>query len=153
LLEPFAWLLGDWRGHGRGRYPTLDPFEFRIELSAWHLGTPRMALVQRTWRVDGDAPGRASHLETGYLRVADDGRLEFVVATASGVAEQAEGRLEGMRLVLLTRDLAVAGSAPRVDAARRVLELDGDVLRYEVEMAALGEPMQFHLVAELRTAV
>ena len=150
LLEPLAWLLGEWHGAGGGRYPSLDPFEFRMELSGSHLGTPRLVLIQRTWRLDGDAPGTASHLEAGYLRVGDDGLLEFLVATGSGIAEQAEGRLEGMRLTLLSRQAVMAPSAARVDAVRRIWELDGDVLRYEVDMAALGEPMQFHLAAQLR---
>jgi len=27
-LNPLAWLIGTWRGKGRGEYPGIEPFEY-----------------------------------------------------------------------------------------------------------------------------
>ena len=27
-LNPLAWMIGTWRGKGRGEYPTIDTFEY-----------------------------------------------------------------------------------------------------------------------------
>jgi hypothetical protein len=42
-----------------------------------------------------------------------------------------------------------APSAAKVSAVKRAWWLDGDALRYEVEMAALDQPVSRHLTAVL----
>ena len=44
----------------------------------------------------------------------------------------------------------LAPTAKRVDATERRISVDGDTMRYEVHMAAVGEPMTPHLEATLR---
>ena len=39
-LNPLAWLVGTWRGKGRGEYPTIEPFEFEQEVVFNHDGRP-----------------------------------------------------------------------------------------------------------------
>ena len=31
-LMPLAWIVGMWRGTGRGEYPTMQPFTFEQEV-------------------------------------------------------------------------------------------------------------------------
>ena len=31
-LNPLAWMIGTWRGKGRGEYPNIEPFEFAQEV-------------------------------------------------------------------------------------------------------------------------
>jgi hypothetical protein len=151
LCQPVAFLLGTWRGDGRGDYPGLTPFDYREEMRVWHTGKAYLAFEQRAWTADeAGAWSRERHGESGYLRCADDGQLELVVAMAPGHAEASVGRVEGGRISLESIDVLDAPSAARVSAVKRTWWLDGELLRYEVEMSALDQPMTWHLRAELR---
>jgi THAP4-like, heme-binding beta-barrel domain len=145
-VEVLAFLLGQWRGEGRGAYPTIEDFRYRDEVVFDHIGKPFVSYTQRTWLADG-AP---SHTEVGYFRPQPDSRLELVVAQPGGRVEVDEGALRGTHFELLSAVMAHTRSAKEVAEVRRVVDVDGDVLRYEVEMAAVGQPRQFHLEAELR---
>lgn len=151
LCTPVAFLLGDWRGEGHGGYPEMQPFRYGEEMRVWHVGKPHLAFEQRTWQLDGAGnPGRLLHGESGYLRCLEGGGLELVVAMAPGHVEVSTGRVEGTRVSLESVGVLDAPSAAPVSAVRRTWWLEGDLLRYEVEMAALDQAMSWHLSAELR---
>jgi nitrobindin-like protein len=114
------------------------------------VGKPFVAYSQRT--VDaGD--GRPLHSESGYLRGLGGGLLELVLAQPSGIVELAEGEIVGGTIRLKTVRVDRTATAKDVVAVERDIIVDGDVLRYEVRMAAVGQPLTHHLSAELhRTA-
>ena len=56
VVEPLAFLLGTWRGNGKGIYPTIDDFEFGEELTFWHAGGGWIAHVQKTNSGDDGRP-------------------------------------------------------------------------------------------------
>jgi THAP4-like, heme-binding beta-barrel domain len=145
-----AVLLGTWRGEGRGVYPTIPSFQYDEEVEFVHTGKPFLVYGQRSWARDD---GRPLHMETGYWRPAGAGRVELVLAHPNGITEVEEGTVEatatGIRLSLATTAVARTGSAKEVTALTRTLEVDGDVLRSRVDMAAVGRPLQRHLEAEL----
>ncbi len=149
LLRPLAGLLGTWRGEGAGEYPTIAPFRYGEEVRFWHVGKPFLAYAQRTWALDD---GRPLHAETGYWRLTPTGTVEVVLAHPTGVVEVLEGRLEGRRVDLASTATARTGSAKEVTELRRVFELGDGVLAYTLAMAAVGQPLQHHLAAELRRA-
>jgi nitrobindin-like protein len=146
-VEVLAFLLGEWRGEGRGEYPTIESFGYREEVVLGHVGKPFVSYTQRTWALDD---GRPLHTEAGYLRPQPDGGLELVIARPSGLVEVDEGVIHGGRVELASTLIGRTPSAKEVTEVRRVLDVDGDVMRYQLEMAAVGQPRQFHLEAELR---
>ena len=145
-----AFLLGEWHGAGHGGYPGMTPFAYREEMRVSHTGKAYLAYEQRTWQTDGARAGREIHGELGYLRCREDGGLELMVAMAPGHVEVSSGSVEGTRITLASVGVVDAPSAAAVSAVTRTWWLDGDVLRYDLEMSALDQPMTWHLAAELR---
>lgn len=146
-LEPIAFLLGTWRGEGKGEYPTIDPFRYGEEVRFWHVGKPFLAYAQRTWSLDD---GSARHGEMGYWRPVAPGRIEIVLSHPTGIVEIQEGTISGTSVEVASTTVARTSTAKEVTRLERRLEVDGDVLRYEVRMAAVGVPVTRHLAAELR---
>jgi hypothetical protein len=145
-LEPVAFLLGTWHGSGHGSYPGIEPFDYDEEVTFGHTGRAYLTYSQRTWHTDG----RPSHHEAGFLRAAGDGRYELVLAQSGGRVEYAEGSVIGQRLDLASREVVNTSSAHPTQAVNRSLRLDGDELRSELAMAAMGQTMQPHVQSTLR---
>lgn len=147
-LEVVSGLLGAWRGDGHGEYPTIEAFDYVEEVTFADLGKPFLHYVQRTW----SPVGAPMHTETGYLRIADGTRVEFVLAQPTGHVELAEGPLtktaEGFTCELRSQ-VVNAGTAKRVEGTTRRIELDGDVLTTSFAMAAVGVPMTHHLASQM----
>jgi hypothetical protein len=144
--EPFAVLLGTWSGQGAGEYPTIEDFEYFEEVSFGHVGKPFLAYTQRTRHAHTGLP---LHSEAGYLRPTGDGEVELVLAQPSGILEVDLGSFDGRRLELRSVEVVRSPTAKEVTEVWRDIEVDGDVLTYEVHMAAVGQPCLLHLRAEL----
>jgi hypothetical protein len=147
-LEPLAFLLGTWQGEGHGAYPTIDDFTYREEATFAWPGKPVVAYQQRTWLLPD---GLASHAEVGYLRPAPGG-AELVVAHPSGVVEVSAGPCAGNRLELVSLTVVGTPTAKSVTEVHRTYERHDETLTYRLAMAAVGEPLRFHLEADLHPA-
>ena len=150
-LEPFAFLLGTWRGVGVGGYPTIASFRFGQEVVFGHVGKPILTYVSRSWVLDDEGNVlRTSAGEAGYWRVDAAGELEVVLAHATGFAEVWFGNLAFGRIELTTDVVARTASAKDVTAGRRLYgTVDGDLL-YAYDMAAASQPLGPHLSARLK---
>lgn len=146
---PLAALLGTWRGEGHGEYPTIAPFDYGEEVTFGHAGLAFLSYAQRTWALDTLAP---LHAEAGYWRVTGDGQVEVTLAHPFGATEVLVGTVAGGALRLASHVVATAPAAKRIDATERDFDVDGDVLRYRIRMAAVGQPLTHHLAGELHRA-
>ena len=127
---------------------ALDEFAYTEQVTVSHVGKPFLAYAQRTWSIDD---GRPLHAETGYWRCGPDGAVELVIAHPTGHVEVAQGTIAGPGTVIDLRSTVVAGtaSAKAVTELRRRFVVDGDRLRYELDMAAVGVALAPHLRGEL----
>ena len=146
-IEALGGLLGTWTGRGHGEYPTIAAFDYDETVTFAHVGKPFLSYAQRTSAVEG---GRPLHAEAGYLRCPEAGRVELVVAQPTGMVEVDEGTFDGITLRLTSSAVVRTRSAVEVTAVVREVTVDGDVLRYELAMAAVGQPLTHHLAATLR---
>lgn len=141
-------LLGTWSGTGEGEYPAIKAFRYEETITFAHTGKPFLVYTQRTKHADDLRP---LHAETGYWRPKPDGRIEVVLAHPTGISEIEEGTLAGGVIDLAATSIGLTATAKEVNGLTRRFELVGDgVLRYEVQLAAAGQPLQGHLTAELR---
>ena len=135
--DVFDFLEGTWHGEGRGGFPTIDSFDYREELIFTERDESTLAYSQRTEkRMDGQSGFITSHWENGFIRVLESGDLELVNAQSGGRSEVLIGHIEklGASIRLHFTSKAVTND-PKVISTARTFILEGDHLRYEMEMS------------------
>ena len=150
-LAPLRFLIGRWEGAGVVGYPTIESAQFGQEISFSHNGKPYLIYSSRTWLLDADGRiGRPLAMETGFWRPQEDGLLEVVLAHASGFTEIYLGQVTGTKIEMATDAVVRTATAKEVTAGRRLYGLIGADLGYAYDMAAVGQPLQSHLSAQLK---
>jgi hypothetical protein len=152
-VAPLAFLLGRWLGAGVGGYPTIESFRYGEEIIFSHNGKPVLTYFSRTWLLDDEGhPIRPSHSESGFWRVTEDGKAEVMLAQPTGLTEIYLGEISGTKVELATDVVARTSTAKDVRAGHRLYGLVGQDLAYAYDMAAMGQPLQPHLSAQLKRA-
>ena len=147
-VADLAFLLGTWRGEGRGIYPTIEDFAYGEEVTFDHVGDAFLGYTQRGWLLDDGTP---LHLERGFIRPGRDGAYELTLAHPLGLTEVAHGRLAGTTLTFDTGegDVRRTATGMHVVALSRRYECDGAILRSSLDMTTDETPHTRHLEAEL----
>jgi len=150
-LYPLAWLVGTWRGKGRGEYPGTPAFEYAQEVSFNHDGRNFLNYFSRTWIID---PGtqeiiRPAASEVGYWRVKPNNVLEVVLAHNTGIAEGWLGVVDGAKIQLAMDQGYSTPTAKVVTAGSRLYGLVEGELFMAYDMAAEGQTLQSHTWASL----
>jgi hypothetical protein len=150
-LAPIRFLLGRWEGAGVVGYPTIESANFGQEISFSHNGKPFLIYASRTWLIEPDGTiGRPLAMETGYWRPQADGGIEVVLAHPTGITEIYIGQITGTKIELATDAVVRTVTAKEVTAGRRLYGLIGADLGWAYDMAAMGQPLQSHVSAQLK---
>lgn len=150
-LEPVRFLLGRWEGAGVVGYPTIESANFGQEITFGHNGKPFLIYRSRTWLIEADGTiGRPLAAESGYWRPQQGGGIEVVLAHPTGICEIYLGEVTGTKIELATEAVARTETAKDVRAGRRLYGLIGADLGWAYDMAAMGQPLQPHVSAQLR---
>ena len=145
-LEPLAFLVGTWRGEGEGEYPGVEPFRYREEISFEDVGDVFLLVTESSWTPDGGP----LHFERGALRPVGAGSVDLTLAHPIGVAEVAEGTLDGTALALRSTGIVRSTTGSPVVEIERRYRLEDGALSYELDMATDGVARTFHVRATLR---
>jgi len=144
--EGLAFLLGTWRGEGEGEWPRGEPFRYGEEMTFEHVGDPFLMYSSRSWMLEDGAP---LHFERGFLRPGGAGRVEIVLAHPLGIAEVAEGTVDGTRIDAASTEVVKTSTGSPVTVLQRRIEVRDDRLTYELHMAMHEVAVMRHLRAEL----
>jgi hypothetical protein len=150
-LAPLEFLLGRWDGAGIGGYPTIESFRFGQEISFSHNGKPFLSYASRTWRLDDEGRlGPPLATESGYWRPRPGRQVEVMLAHPTGIVEIYLGEVSGTRIEMATDVVARTATAKQVTAGHRLYGLAGGDLGWAYDMAAMGQPLQPHISAQLK---
>jgi hypothetical protein len=150
-LEPLRFLLGRWEGAGVVGYPTIESANFGQEITFGHNGKPFLIYSSRTWLIEADGTiGRPLATETGYWRPQENGALEVLLAHPTGITEIYLGSVTGTKIELATDAVVRTATAKEVTGGRRLYGLIGADLGWAYDMAAVGQPLQPHVSAQLK---
>lgn len=153
-VDALAPLLGTWRGTGRGDYPTLDAFDYGEWMRFEHVGDAFLLSAQRSWLLGDGAP---LHFERGFWRPgATSEQVELTLAHPLGLTEVSEGTISASgdttSIELATVSIGRTATGMDVVGLERRYRIEGDELRYEIDMATGTTPMTRHLTGALRRA-
>ena len=135
ILQILTLLAGTWTGQGRGQFPSVTSFDYRETLTFTRRDEKTLAYEQRTQkRYDGQTEWLESHWESGFLRILENGELEMTCAQI-GRTEVLMGTVESMNNIVRIHFVSkTITNDSRMISSARIFELEGDTLRYEMEM-------------------
>jgi hypothetical protein len=154
-VQPLLPFIGVWRGRGSGEYPTIESFEYAQEIRISHDGRPFLAYESHAWLIEDDGtPIRPAGREVGWWRpVQQDGKgtdeIEVLLTNPTGIMELYVGRIDHLKVELVTDAVVRTVTAKEVNAGQRLYGIVEGALLYAQEMSAVGQPMSPHLSARL----
>ena len=150
-LAPLAWLIGEWEGAGVVGYPTIESAHFGQEISVTHDGRPFLEWQSRTWLLDEQGNKvRPLARELGFWRPLENNEVELLLTHPTGIVEMYHGTTSPAKIELRTDSVVRSPHAKEYNAAARMYGLVNSNLMWVMDMAAVGQPLQSHVSAELK---
>ena len=155
-IAHLGWLLGHWRGIGRGKYPSSEEFMFEQEIQFASDRRPFLEYRALSWIVDADLNRlHPSHAEQGYWRAAPDNGVEVMLSNPLGMCEIWIGNVEvtglenaaitGAKLILGPHAITSSPTAARVQTAERMYGLREGRLLMTFDMGMGEENPDSHI--------
>lgn len=134
--QVFDILEGTWKGEGRGQFPGVTSFDYREKLVFTRRDEKTLAYEQRTQKLyDGGTEYLQSHWENGFISILENNDLKLDNIQIGGRNEVMIGTVESLDGMFRLRFVSKAlNNDPRMISSARTFELEGDTLRYEMEM-------------------
>ena len=149
-LNPLAWMVGTWRGKGRGEYPTIEPFEFAQEVVFNHDGRPFLSYYSRSWIIDSDGEIiRPAASETGFWRPKENNVLEVLISHNFGITEGWLGRHDGPKIQLALDHAYSTPTSEQVTDGQRLYGLVEGQLFFAYDMATPTQELHAHIWSTL----
>ncbi len=149
-VMPLAWLVGTWRGKGRGEYPGTSAFEFAQEVTFNHDGRDFLNYYSRSWVIDADGeilrPGPS---ETGFWRTRPNKVLEVVISHSSFNTEGWVGVYDGPKIQLRVDQGYASPLAKPVGEGSRLYGLVEGELFFAYDMAFGDTEIRAHIWSSL----
>eukprot|EP01100_Stratorugosa_tubuloviscum_P001641 TRINITY_DN136_c1_g1_i1.p1 TRINITY_DN136_c1_g1~~TRINITY_DN136_c1_g1_i1.p1 ORF type:complete len:300 (+),score=141.13 TRINITY_DN136_c1_g1_i1:92-991(+) len=159
-LSKLRFLNGCFVGRGRGHYPQIQSFEYfeKVNFIA-SKAKPIISYLQQSFVVEGSTIhfDKPLHSESGFFRVLPSNLIEFTCCDPVGltqvynvIIEQEEDNT-ATKLVLTSTGVLGTASAKSVQQVVRKINLlfSGKNFSYELDMSAMGQNLQNHLIAQL----
>jgi hypothetical protein len=89
-------------------------------------------------------------MESGFWRPQPEGGLEVVLAHPTGITEIYLGQITGTKIEMATDAVVRTATAKEVTAGKRLYGMIGADLGWAYDMAAVGQPLQSHVSAQLK---
>ena len=119
--------------------------------SVTHDGRPFLEWQSRTWLLDEQGNKvRPLARELGFWRPLENNEVEFLLTHPTGIVEMYHGTTSPAKIELRTDGVIRSPHAKEYNAAARMYGLVNSNLMWVMDMAAVGQPLQSHVSAELK---
>jgi hypothetical protein len=134
--EVLELIEGTWKGQGRGYFPGVTSFDTRVTLIFTQRDEKTLAYQQQAQKLyDGQTEYLQSHWESGFISLLENGDLQLVNIQIGGRSEILVGTIEALDNMFRMHFVSkILSHDPRMVSSARTFELEGDTLRYQMEM-------------------
>ncbi len=145
-------LLGTWKGNGKGKFTTITSFEYREVLTFSIDGLNDLIhYEQKTWLTHNETP---SHWESGFIKPVENEENYFEISNSqdSGRVEVLKGELASSgELHNLHFKMKLIQNDPRMVNSERIFTINQNELSYVMKMTTKNTPEhQQHLASLLK---
>ena len=113
--------------------------------------SPFLEWQSRTWLLDEQGNKvRPLARELGFWRPLENNEVELLLTHPTGIVEMYHGTTSPAKIELRTDSVVRSPRAKEYSAAHRLYGLVNSNLLWVMDMAAVGQPLQSHVSAELK---